>query len=59
MSEKKEARFVFKKIPTTILNDTAQILVDTVTGVNYLVVSTGFGGGVTPLLDSGGNVVVD
>lgn len=37
----------------------AEILVDTETGVNYLVVSTGFGGGVTPLLDSNGKVVID
>ena len=59
MSEKKEARFIVRKVPTTLLNDNAQILVDTETGVNYLVVSAGFGGGVTPLLDSSGKVVVD
>jgi hypothetical protein len=59
MAEKKEPRFVEKKIAKSILNDVAEILVDTETGVNYLVVSTGFGGGVTPLLDSNGKVVID
>jgi len=49
MAEKKEPRFVEKKIAKSILNDVAEILIDTETGVNYLVVSTGFGGGVTPL----------
>jgi len=59
MAEKKEQRFIEKKIAKSLLSDVAQILVDTETGVNYLVVSSGFGGGVTPLLDSNGNVVVD
>ena len=35
-----------------------QILVDKETGVNYLLWSTGYAGGITPLLDSDGNVVV-
>ena len=34
------------------------ILVDAATGVNYLYVSGGSGGGVTPLLDREGKVVV-
>jgi len=59
MPEKKEPRFIEKKISKSILNDEAKILVDTETGVNYLVVSTGFGGGVTPLLDKDGHVVID
>ena len=59
MAEKKEPRFIEKKIAKSILTDEAKILVDTETGVNYLVVSSGFGGGVTPLLDSSGNVVID
>ena len=37
---------------------TRQILVDKVTGVNYLVWHSGYAGGITPLLDSDGNVVV-
>lgn len=35
-----------------------QILVDKETGVNYLVWSTGYAGGITPLLDANGNVVI-
>lgn len=35
-----------------------QILVDTETGVNYLVWKSGYAGGITPLLDSEGNVVI-
>ncbi len=35
-----------------------QILVDKETGVNYLLWSTGYAGGITPLLDFDGNVVI-
>ena len=35
-----------------------QILVDTETGVNYLIWKSGYAGGITPLLDSEGKVVV-
>ncbi len=35
-----------------------QILVDTETGVNYLLWKSGYAGSVTPLLDSSGNVIV-
>ena len=35
-----------------------QILVDKETGVNYLVWKSGYGGGVTPLLDPEGKVVI-
>ncbi len=35
-----------------------QILVDMETGVNYLVWKAGYAGGITPLLDSEGNVIV-
>ena len=37
---------------------TRQILVDRVTGVNYLAWKSGYGAGITPLLDSEGNVIV-
>ena len=36
-----------------------QILVDTETGVNYLVWKSGYAGGVTPLPDSEGRPVVE
>lgn len=35
------------------------ILVDTATGVNYVQTWVGTGGGITPLLDPNGDVVVD
>ena len=35
-----------------------QILVDRETGVNYLVWSSGYAAGITPLLDSEGKVVI-
>ena len=35
-----------------------QILVDRETGVNYLVWKSGYAGGITPLLDSEGKVVI-
>ena len=37
---------------------TMQIWVDTETGVNYLVASTGYGGGITPLLDRDGKPII-
>lgn len=51
----KEKRF--QKVYSQDLGCT-MILVDTETGVNYLYVSGGQGGGVTPLLDREGKVVV-
>lgn len=41
-----------------VLN-TGKIIVDTQTGVNYLFWQEGYAGGLTPLLDRNGNVVVD
>ena len=35
-----------------------KILVDKETGVNYLVWKSGYAGGITPLLDSEGKVVI-
>ncbi|ERG67833.1 DUF6440 family protein [Exiguobacterium chiriqhucha] len=35
------------------------ILVDTATGVNYIQTWVGTGGGITPLLDANGEVVVE
>jgi len=36
----------------------AIVIVDKMTGVNYLYVHRGYGGGLTPLLDSDGKIVV-
>ena len=56
----KEKRFeVIYKEGTDITNaGQRQILVDRETGVNYLLWMSGFGAGITPLLDSDGNVIV-
>ena len=57
---KKENRFEMVYRDGAQLKDDGlrQILVDTVTGVNYLVWKSGYAGGITPLLDSEGKVVV-
>lgn len=51
----KEKRF--EKIYSQDLGST-MILVDKETGVNYLLVSSGYAGGLTPLLDREGKPVV-
>ena len=52
----KEKRFerVFKEGMASV----TEIWVDTETGVNYLFHQSGYAGGLTPLLDREGNVVV-
>ena len=56
--EKKEKRFVIKE-EQSLGFGAVYIVVDTQTGVNYLMtVGTGLNG-MTPLLDSDGKVVVD
>ena len=52
---KKEERFV--KIHSEAMGG-RMIMVDKVTGVNYLFVSVGYGGGLTPLLDREGKPVI-
>ena len=45
--------------PVSVLYDgVRQILVDKETGVNYLCWKSGYGAGITPLLDSEGKVIV-
>lgn len=38
--------------------ETKKILVDKVTGVNYLYIKAGYGAGITPLLDENGKPIV-
>lgn len=47
----------FKKVYSQELG-TCVIYVDTQTGVNYLSVNNGYSGGLTPLLDSEGKIVI-
>ncbi len=53
---KKEKRFV--KIHSDGAFSSFEIWVDTETGVNYIVYINGYAGGITPLLDANGNVVI-
>ena len=52
---KKEERFV--KVHSEAMGG-RMILVDKVTGVNYLFVQNGYAGGLTPLLDRDGNPII-
>ena len=52
---KKDDRFV--KVHSEAMGG-RMILVDKVTGVNYLFVSVGYGGGLTPLLDREGKPII-
>ena len=52
----KNERFV--KIYTQGKLESVEIWVDRLTGVNYLYHQSGYSGGLTPLLDSEGKVVV-
>jgi len=57
---KKYERFIVKKTGGSILKDIGvqMILVDRETGVNYLMVKSGYGMGLTPLLGADGKVIV-
>ena len=52
---KKDERFI--KVHSEAMGG-RMILVDKVTGVNYLFVSVGYGGGLTPLLDREGKPII-
>ena len=52
----KEKRF--KKVYNQGAMDCVEIWVDTETGVNYMFKCSGYAGGLTPLLDASGKVVV-
>ncbi len=57
---KKESRFevVYRDGSQLKEDGIRQILVDSETGVHYLVWKAGYAGGITPLLDSEGKVVI-
>lgn len=54
---KKERRFIKVWDESTMTSDTA-IYVDSTTGVNYLFINSGYGGGLTPLLGADGKPVI-
>lgn len=57
MFNKDDKRFIdiFKE---GSLTESMKILLDTETGVNYLYISSGYGMGITPLLDDEGKVLI-
>ena len=57
---KKEERFevIFRDGSSLKDEGVRQILVDKETGVNYLCWKSGYGAGITPLLDSEGTVII-
>lgn len=59
MKEKNE-RFVEKLTEGKLLSELGSrtVLVDTETGVNYLFIKSGYSGGLTPLYNADGSLVV-
>ena len=57
---KKYERFVVTEKEGSQMKEAGvmQVIVDTETGVNYLFVKSGYGAGLTPLLDSEGKPIV-
>jgi hypothetical protein len=51
-------RFDIKEREGVALMTDALVIVDKETGVNYLFVCRGYGGGLTPLLDSDGKPII-
>ena len=59
MFKKQEKRFQTKETLQNTLGGAFEVVVDTVTGVNYLMIVGSAMYGITPLLDENGNVVPD
>ena len=51
-------RFDIQEKNTMNLFTETMVIVDKLTGVNYLYVSRGYGGGLTPLIDADGKPIV-
>ena len=51
-------RFDIKEKENVSILTEASIIIDKETGVNYLYVCRGYGGGLTPLLDSDGKPII-
>ena len=58
MAKKKDNRFLCTYTQGGFASPTVQILVDKVTGVNYMFTASGYAGGLTPLLKSDGTPVI-
>lgn len=55
---KKEKRFIVTEKEGNAFTNDIQIIVDKKTGVNYMWVTQGYAGGLTPLLDRDGKPVI-
>lgn len=55
---KKDKRFIVTEKEGSELTTLFQVIVDKETGVNYLMTKSGYGAGLTPLLDRDGRPVV-
>lgn len=55
MSKKDRFEVIYQE---TGLKSEKTILVDKETGINYLFIASGFGGGLTPLLDKDGKPII-
>ena len=53
-----DKRFEFQRPERDSLMTDALIIVDKKTGVNYLMVRSGYGAGLTPLIDADGEPIV-
>ena len=53
-----DKRFEFKNAERSAFMTDAVIIVDNETGVNYLMVRSGYGAGLTPLIDADGKPIV-
>lgn len=59
MFGKKEKRFSAKEMESYSGSGTIRIIVDTKTGVNYIMTEGVGGSSITPLLDSNGKVMIE
>ena len=55
---KKDKRFIVTEKEGNELTTLFQVIVDKNTGVNYLMTKSGYGAGITPLLDRDGKPVI-
>lgn len=55
---KKERRFVEVFTEGSVMTDSSTLFVDRETGVTYLFIKSGYGAGLTPLLDKDGKPVI-
>lgn len=55
---KKDKRFIITEKEGSELTTLFQVIVDKKTGVNYLMSKSGYGAGLTPLLDRDGKPVI-